>query len=326
MRFRFAKFCALFFSVLALGFSLMAQKQHASGEQPILFSSPDGETAESVSNALLPAAQSPQPDTWANMPEEVPDTVALPQAPGLQLPRPPKMPFPKGNSENMSDENSLTRMTPSEMMGIPTVRDIFGLPKPETGYDGKKLSSQNINGMANATTNSGSADDSDSTWVKILSANSDGGVFGPDQAGSTHVSTGIFDSTPGSSVFGSEAKIPQDDSVFGPSVFGQSALEQSAWNSATQPAPVTAPADSSAFSPGGSSFGSGFSAGSSSQPAFAPASSGGMETLQQLPSLPGISSQNNAFNPSAAPSAWAPKPPPWLSSSPQLGTMPQRKF
>jgi len=57
---------------------------------------------------------------------------------------------------------------------------------------------------------------------------------------------------------------------------------------------------------------------------FAPLSSGMVGKPAGLTPLPGITQQANAQ--SVAPPAWAPQPPPWMSSTPQPFSVPQRKF
>ena len=54
-------------------------------------------------------------------------------------------------------------------------------------------------------------------------------------------------------------------------------------------------------------------------------SSGGIGMPAGLPLLPGLLGPTNTTLPAFAPE-WKPQPPPWASSAPQLGVMPQRKF
>jgi hypothetical protein len=320
MRSRLAKLSALIVAALLAAMSLMAQ-QHPAGEQPILFSSPDGET---VSNALLPSAEAPQPDVWSDLPSEVPDNIAMPQTPGPRLPRPAKRP----NSLNKNgDENNPDMMTPSEIMGVPTLEQIFGLSGPYATYDQKKSLVQNLYGLpgmnANGVTNKDSQDES--AWTKILTGDTNGNMFASDKVKNPNTPGDFFDTASSDGLFG-RAEKSQDDSVFGPSVFGQTTVEQSGLNSSAQQADSSLPDYGGAFSQGNSAFGSGFNSGMSVPATPAPVKTG-FDSLPQLPSLPSLPGQNiNSFAAPPPPPSWEPKPPPWLSSTPQLGTMPQRKF
>ena len=57
---------------------------------------------------------------------------------------------------------------------------------------------------------------------------------------------------------------------------------------------------------------------------FTPLSSG-IAMPAGLAPLPGLLGPTNTGLPALVPE-WKPQPPPWLSSAPQLGVIPQRKF
>jgi hypothetical protein len=324
MSFRFVKFYALFLAGLLPVGCLVAQTNSAPAEQPIIFSSPDGEI---VSNALLPSAEAPAPSPFADMPSEIPDSIAYPGMPVRRLPRPPRMPIQRNNTQSLLDEDQTGLSTPSQIMGIPTLQDIFGLPKPYATYDRKNGKDKDNSSPQGTQTNSISSEDAN--WARILSGDTDQSAFAPDKPKSPRVSTGFFDNTP-TDVSDKSLKDKyqeQDDSVFGSSPFGQNPAEQAAFNPSTQSSEETtpAPAPASVFSPGAPSFNSAFSPVVSSQSPFALPTSSSLGTLPQPPSLPVSAFQNNVSPPPAVPS-WMPKPAPWLSQMPQLGTMEQRKF
>jgi hypothetical protein len=338
MSFRFVKFYALFLAGLLPGIPLLAQTNSVQAEQPIIFSSPDGVT---VSNALIPVVQAPGTSVLADVPDGVPDSITYPQTPVRRLWGMPPMPVRQKNT-SLLDEDGTGLSTPSQVMGVPTLADIFGLPKPYATFDQKKNKDKDIEGTDKDTENSdnassedGSQTNSDSSedasWQKILAGSMDESAFTPDKPKSSRVSTGFFDSTPTDVADkNSENKSQaQEDSVFSSSPFGQTTMEQAAFNPPEQASqtitPTIAPAAAPAISPNAPTFDSAFSQGLNSQSPFALPQSASLGTLPQLPSLPAAAFQNYAAPQPATPS-WAPKPPPWLSQVPQFGTMGQGKF
>ena len=326
MSFRLVTFYALFLASLVPGISLRAQTNSAPAEQPIIFSSPAGDT---VSNALIPTVEAPAPSPWADMQSEVPESIAFPKPPVRRLWGSPH-PAVVHNNQSLLDEDGTSLSTPSQIMGVPTLHDIFGLPKPYATYDQKKDNDAEDNELSPGTrTNSASSEDSN--WAKNLASDVNQSVFAPakPKTKSSHPSSGFFDSasTDPSEKNLQEQYQQQDDSVFGSSPFGQTTAEQAAFS---PPAPSTdtgapAPALTSAFSQNAPSFTSAFSPGLNSQTPFAFPKNAGLATLPQAPSLP-VAAFQNSVAPPAAPPSWMPKPAPWLSQMPQLGTMEQRKF
>jgi hypothetical protein len=338
MSFRLVKFYAVFIAGLLPGISLLAQTNSIQAEQPIIFSSPDGET---VSNALLPVIQSPASSRFADMPSEVPESIAFPHPPVRKLYGSARMPTRQKNTQSLLDEDGTGLSTPSQIMGVPTLADIFGLPKPYATYTQKKnkdkdaQNPQDTEDPDNASPEDGSPTNSNSAeanWMKILSGNVDQSAFAPDKPKSPRVSTGFFDSTPTTDASGKslqEKYQALDATVFGSSPFDQTPVDQSALNQSAQAsqtiAPVSIPASAPAISPSVSSFDSAFSQGLNSQSPFALPQSASLGMLPQLPALPVTTFQNNVAPPAAAPS-WAPKPPPWLSQTPAFGGIGQGKF
>jgi hypothetical protein len=325
MSFRWVKFYALFLAGLLPAGCLMAQTNSPEREQSIIFSSPDGEV---VSNALLPAVEAPRPSGFADMPSEVPETIAYPQM-GLQrFARPALMPVQR-NKQSLLDEDETSLATPSQIMGVPTLRDIFGLPKPYATFDQKK-DKNDPSAPQDSTTNSISSEDAD--WTKILSGNTGESAFATDKSDkdksdkskSPRDLTGFFDSTPtddsGKSL--QDKYQEQDDSVFGSSPFGQTPAEQTSFNAPAPSSETTTPVPASTFSQSTPTFDSAFGSGLNSQSPFA-VPNNSVTTLPQPPSLPVAAFQNNTPA-AAAPPSWAPKPPPWLSQTPSFGNMGQR--
>jgi hypothetical protein len=327
MSFRLVKFYALFLAGLLPGIPLWAQTNSIQAEQPIIFSSPDGEV---VSNALLPIVQAPESSALANAMEDAPESIVFPHPPLRRLYGSALMPSKQKNT-SLLDEDGISLSTPSQIMGVPTLADIFGLPKPYATFKQKKnKDNKDTEDADNASSEDGSQTNSNSeeaSWQKILSGNVDQSAFAPGKPKSPRVSTGFFDSTPteasGKSL--QDKYQAQDDSVFGSSAFNQTPAEPTSFNLPAQVSQtiVSAPAPALVISPNAPSFDPAFNQGLNSQSPFALPQSATLGTLPQLPALPVAAFQNYSAPPSGAPS-WAPKPPPWLSQTPQFGTMDQR--
>jgi hypothetical protein len=284
MSFRFGTFYAL---ILAGGLPagcLLAQTNSVEKEQPIIFSSPDGET---VSNALIPAAESPAPSFLANLPQDVPDSISYPQIPMRRLSHPPRISLKRNRSDSLLDKEETGLATPSEIMGVPTLRDIFGLPKPYATYDQKT---------------------GDLDLDKTL-----------DKAMDLHPASDFLSGSPNDSPVAPHESSPAY-SVFSSSPFGQTPIEQATFSPQPELSKVPMLAATPAFSQSASAANSAFSHGLNAPLPFAVPGS----TLPQLPSTPVF--QNNSTVGPISPPSWAPKPAPWLSQMPALGTMEQRKF
>jgi len=306
---------ALLFAGLLAAFCHRAGAQSAHSAQstqsgqPILFTSPDGQT---VSNALLPAIQAPGT-------QELPDSqqagsISMPQLPAQQWGLSPRsIPVSRESSDASDDLRKRFGVeTPSEMMGVPTMREMFGLPKIEA------TNSISRDAFTNDLSGDGQLQSDDANWARILSADSE--AFNSTRtASSNSMSRGFFDSLSGDRLFQEKSS----DDLFGSPQQAQAPSDQNEWNAAVQiAAPEGTPGAAPEISPMSSAFHD--SSASSLSPFTLPASDtlGAMPHLPALPSLPG---QNNAPAQVATPS-WAPKPPPWLAPMPPMGTMAQRKF
>ena len=311
MSFGFINLRDWLFACLTLGVLPLALAQSAGPGQQIIFSSPDGGT---VSNVLPPVVQAPAPEESAD-PSATPSvsvfqsldpTPSTPLMVTVSRPRPQKTEDPG---------KSLKLLTPAQVMGVQTIRQIFGMPDRDSLRLGGPTNSNGGGGNTNYTYSDDSSSD-DSQWAKFLSENMGENTSGSNQTGNSQsMLSGFFASTPRRGFFDDPDK-SADNSVFNASPAAGPPAQSLGWDSFTQPA--TTP---EAGSPQNvSSFGS----GAGSQSPFALPKESTPETLPQLPSLPSVSGQN--YTPPPVTPSWEPKPPPWLSPVPAPGTMPQRKF
>lgn len=316
------------FACLLMGIPLIARGQSSVGEEPILITSPDGQT---VSNALLPAAQSPQPRQPSEFSSETPSVTFGRPYPGEALPQPgPVLIRQKQNRLGDADDprKQMGVMTATEIMGVPSVRQIFGLPESNGAYPTNNAFARNTN-TNSLMTEQIAADDS--SWAKVLVNGGDG-----DAARSARtdplagIFTEIFSSQPNENAFSSFGK-KAPTSMTGPrSSYSlrqqQSSLQQdlAALDASSQAPETTMPARDSYAMKGDSSLDSLFSAGLNSS--FDSPEHKALQTALQLPEPPTVLGRREDSLSKPAPPSWAPKPPPWLLSGPQLGVMPQQKF
>ncbi|HUE37156.1 MAG TPA: hypothetical protein VMO20_07175, partial [Candidatus Acidoferrum sp.] len=296
--------------------------------QPIQFTTPDGQT---VSNALLPAAQAPGTQELPDMPDAQADHVFTPRLPGQWMPLPRRMPVNPRDSQDSQDGTDIrSRMgvqTPAEMMGLPTLREMFGLPKTTATNSVTRYGSTNIL----SSDEESQQQSEESSWAKILSAEADS--FNSTRPDSNSVDKGFFDSASADGLFHDKKSDDNKsgDSLSGDNMFGtaqpaQTDDRQKGWDTAVQiAAPETAPAVTMTptLAPPPAPA---FNASSLSPPSpFALPKNDSIAVMPQLPTLPSVPGQSIAPPPPATPS-WAPKPPPWASSTPSLGNIEQRKF
>jgi hypothetical protein len=322
MNSRFASLKALVVVGLMAAYCLVTRAQSGS-EQSILFSSPDG---QSVSNALLPSAHAPGTSEGVpNLPDAQPGSIFSPPEFQQRMPLPQRtLPRRNKSQDELNIRKRMGIQTPAEVMGVPTMQDLFGLPKANatnsmSQYGGSDTTSTNM-------LSSGNTAASDANWAKILSADSDAFNMAK-TADSNRMSGAFFDSATSDHV--SREKKTDDDKAgddFNLASFAQANGRQpgrSAWDAAVQ---IAAPASVPGYTPTAAPAPSGFAASSlNPQSPFAlPKVSAPETTMPRLPTLPGVSGQTLPTQP-ATPS-WAPKPPPWLDPTPPLGTMAQRKF
>jgi hypothetical protein len=306
-------FRALLSASFVLAVCSIASAQSGS-EQSILFSSPDGQTS---SNAVLPVVQAPQTgeSDMGDQPSEA-SMVIAPTLPG-QRPAPFFAVMPN-KPRNPKDQDG-TMETPADIIGAPSLRQIFGLPE---------VTAQTNLMSGNTATNllpPGGTLSGDLGWAKILTSdpngNSSTATNSQADQGTFSGLDKFFDSTPAENPL---HRKKEEVSDFGASPFeAAAAAQQPAWDSYAQPPAPAAPAYSPSVAAPQPVFN--FDSGFNSQSPFALPKSSAGQTMPQLPSLPSVYGQYTAPSQPVVPS-WAPKPPPWSSSAPTPGTMPQRQF
>jgi hypothetical protein len=328
MSFRLAHGKSLFLAGLILAGGEAVQAQTNGLGQQIVFSTPEGQIA---SNSTVPLTEAPHPREMMDLPAEAPVSFD-PQMPQPVFATPSPMIMSQINParnidplDPMNPQKTLKAPTAAQIMGVQTVRQIFGLPD-SANQNQQKNPALALIGNKNSdtsTTNIISSDESsaeDPTWAKILAENEDQNLPGSTRTTKSHSLMEGFFSGP-----------PSDDSLFG------NQDKNAAANGFGPSQPDNTVADSSAFnsSLAGSALGSSLStpampeatantALSAPSPFTLPQNSG-LSTLPQLPTAQSLPGQNYNVSPPPPPS-WEPKPAPWLSPVPPAGTMEPRKF
>ena len=221
-------------------------------------------------------------------------------------------------------------MTPAEIIGVPTMEDMLGITKRDASGLAKKQSAVERwqDRQQNSRTNTVAANAS--PLAPDLFGNQ-GSEWNPNRLNSpngdlgtpTAMSPSMGNTTPSQNPAAGGLRWPAPR-ISTPTPKQLAAAEQfrhlldhpqmpSAARPATSgnsyPAPQTTPDPNWGKSP---------SAGSPSAPMV-----GAIGMPARVAPLPGILGQTNA---PAAPPSWKPELPPWMSTSPQLGVIPQRKF
>ena len=252
---------------------------------------------------------------------DLPDDASIISAPNLPNRQLELFPVIQNMPRNARDkENGTTLETPADVMGVPTLRDIFGLPRDNAQTNAMSGDTSITNLMPGETL------PGDLGWAKILTSDP-GGIGSTATNSQTQPASmfsglsGFFDSAPAES---SLHRKKMEVSDFGSSPFDQAAASQPpAWDSYGQPSVPDASAYSASVAAPPPVFNSG--PGFNSQSPFTLPKSSSEPAMPQLPSLPVLPGQYNAPSQPVVPS-WAPKPAPWLTPGPQLGVMEQRKF
>jgi hypothetical protein len=314
MNFRCATWKSLLVAGLMLGVYPAARAQ--SNGQQILFSSPDG---QSISNALLPAAHAPAPQESANFPEgTAPAAIFSQPALNAAFPAPAPVIIPQDNSQSSGDERKPLRLpSTSQIMGVQSMEQIFGLPERDPANDPKGLLPWQ-NQATNSLIVSGKSSSDQPNWAKALSGDeNDNSSDSNKTENSQGAFGGFFDTTKHHGFFDNEEK-NANDVAFGQSQAPQTASQSQFDDPSSQLSPGTPAAELS--SP--ASF---LNPGLNSQSPFELPKSGTLQTLPTVPTAPTVTGKNyNSLQPTAP--SWAPKPPPWLSPVQPLGTTPQRNF
>lgn len=317
--------------------------------QAILFSTPAGD--ESLSNTPALEPRSPDLSGFANS-VQIPKLNYNP-APDAEMPRPPVV----SPSELQALQKQLDRqknwalMTPAEIMGVPTLENIMNVPEQDANGEPKdqSLLERYMARQENqqTTTNGPSGYGFNSVNSGLKRTAPDGAQFGASRSfypggnppaanpplmdqflqrspwngnasgpnGNSAWSKTFGPPTPAASTKPSQQQIAADEQF-------QKLLEVRSSPVARPPAP-----DLYASSPEKSSSPVlGQPAPNPLGTAFTPLSSGIVMPigLRPLPALTANQNDTPALTPVAP--EWKPKPPPWMSQAPQLGSVPQRKF
>ena len=335
----------------AVFLSAAAQNGAPASSKAIIFSAPAGENAASNAPSLVPRL-SDRPDFANEL--RAPVSVFDAQSPSLPLSAPPRAPMlSRAEAQRLQEmrdkRENWALMTPAEILGVDSSRNALRTPEQEAA-DNQENSTvverflQRQRQSHSAVTNGYNSDNSSSGWD-----------FSRDQGGLTNgrpsdsVRIGLptaaeildrfFNDTPADNRLAGQngnksagwfkslglppqpaAPTPEQlvererfRQLLDPGSYSDTPVKSSpggTFLSSLQPLPDATLNQTPAVNPVGASF--------------APLSSA-IGRPAGLTPLPGIAGSTNWQSP-APPPAWAPKPPPWLSQTPQPFTMPQRKF
>jgi len=333
----------------AVFLSATAQNGAPPSSQPIIFSAPAGDQAASNTLPLLPRL-SDRPNLASEL--RAPVSVFDAEIPSLPLPVPARAPTlsraEARQLQKMLDEReNWALMTPAEILGVDTSRNILRTPGEETA-DNQKNSTvvgrflERQRQSHTAATNGYNSGNSSSDWD--FSRNRGGLTNGSSSdparielPTTAQILDRLFSDTPANNRFAGQngnrsagrfnslglppqpaAPTPEQlaererfKQLLDPGSYSDTTAKSplgGRFLSALQPLSDTMPNQTSGMNPVGASF--------------APLSSG-IGRPAGLTPLPGAGSTNWQ---SSASRAWAPQPPPWLVQTPQPFIMPQRKF
>jgi hypothetical protein len=336
----------LLFAGAALAAACSAEAQHA-GRRPgeaILFSSPDGDDVSSNMPSL--AAKPPGMLDFENAVQSPATKFGGASDKGAPQPPPPAIsPAQVQQMQRQFDERkNWALLTPEQILGLPTQekilgiqdRDAFGRPKNESVvaqyYERQEMSRTRTNNDNYAATEPAPQ------W----------GILGGQ---SPQMGPNIW--TPAGSRQGNSAFLNQFLNGTPDNRDAAAQTPQSGWSKSFNlpaPPPKATPEQEAAMaqfrqllqphSPPGGALKNPASGSSFFSPSTAPASgssavipigasftrlNSGIATPVGLTPLPGLLGPTNAAASVFAPE-WKPQQPPWMSSQPQLGVIPQRKF
>jgi hypothetical protein len=321
--------------------AVAAQPPTTNGWQKIIFSAPDN---AQISSNLTSATSRPSSAFGSQLQlfqDSSPVAFANPPLSVAPAPMPSRTRRPQKSSE---DNRPWEFMTPAEILGLAPDQMLPSQKKNAQGDQGSLTPLEHYlqgqNSFAQFRTNSaGNSFREQNFWANgnDQTNNASTGLFsGAWGNGPSNVSSLFLGNAPADNFSGG----PNGDSIW-PKMFGAPA-SQSAFNpsqpqsdmsqflqllnpNSTPAAAATAPEETPSFKPQ-TAWPNSDSTAPSANPigaSFAPLNSGISKPagLAPLPSL----TQPVVIQP-AAPPAWAPQPPPWLSSTPQPFAVPQRKF
>lgn len=330
---------------LAVAYPAEAQRVNRRPGQSILFSSADDDNVSSNRPSLAP--KPPGSLDFANAVQSPAANFGAASQTGT-LPEPPPPAISPAQVQQMQrvldERKNWALQTPEQIFGLPTREKILGLPDRDASGQPKNESivaqyyerqnqlrtrTNNINGAADSTPHWGFAGDQQPQMNP--------GVWTP--AGGRLDNSALMDQflngTPDSRA--APAQTPKGGwlksfNLPAPTP-GPAPEQQAAMNQFQQLLQPHSPSGGTANSP---SLGSPIFSPASTAPvpepsavipmgaSYTPLSSGIAKPAGVTP-LPGLLGPTNAAPPAFAPE-WKPPAPPWMSSGPQLGVIPQRKF
>jgi hypothetical protein len=225
-------------------------------------------------------------------------------------------------------------MTPAEIMGATTQEKILGLPERNAAGKPKDMTPEERflerqHQTRHAGTNGFSSDKS--RWSKIFPGSRDGqpdaGAFNPaDSGNSAQILNRFLNASRNNESSDNQSEDGNWSKLFGlPPQPLQSPARQMEMEEFRQ---LLEPSSAAVTAPGSGAFplkGIAENPSSGADSPFALPKRLGLDASPGLPLLPSVSIQNNEAMQPVAPS-WAPKSAPWLSPTPEPGTIPQRKF
>jgi hypothetical protein len=350
MRFNFAILTrSLLIVGVALAYSAQAQPSERRPGEAIIFSSPDDDGVSSnmpslaakppvlleMANAIQsPAVKFGDSSEAAPLPESQPPAISPAQVQQMQ--------------RLLDERKNWALLTPEEILGLPTQEKILGIPERDASgqpknepvmaryYERQEQSQARTNndyfGVPDSTPRGDSSDDQEIPmnayiWTPTSSSPGNSALMDQFLSGTPDGRAASAQAPENGSMkpFDQPAPPPKDKSEQEAEMEQFQQLLQShppsggAANapalggpifSSSSTAPIPAPEQPTALIPVGASY--------------TPLSSG-IATPAGLTPLPGLLGPTNAALPVFAPE-WKPQPPPWASSAPQLGVIPQRKF
>jgi hypothetical protein len=337
------KWLPLLVAAMLMVFAVAAQPPATNGWQHIIFSSPDN---TQISSNLTSVASQPSSSAFESKLQLFQDSspVAAFATPPLSA-APAPMPTRMRRSQQSSEDNLPWEfMTPAEILGVASDQIFQTQKKDAQGNQGSLTPMerylQGQSSFAQFRTNSaGNSFRGQNLWANgnDQTNNASTGLFSSAWGNmQSNVSSPFMGNTPadnwsggpkGDSVWQKMFGTPASHAAFNPDQpqSDMSQFMQLLNPSSTPDTTATAPEDTPSFKPQ-TAWPNSDSTAPLANPfgaSVAPLSSGISQPagLAPLPSL----IRPAAVQP-AAPPAWAPQPPPWLSSTPQPFAIPQRKF
>ena len=325
-------------------FSTQVQYAPLQAGQPIWFSSPRNDTVSSNVPALLPRLLE-SPDFRNGSEISLPfdfngPTVAAPPLPGAPM----LSPAEQAQMQDLSDRrNNWILLTPAEILGTTTPEKILGIHEYDAAGRPKYLTAmerytERQNQMLSANTNALQNGNPSSAWNFSQNRRDPSDVFNPINGGLENpplMANPLFNSKPDDRTLAKQGQNGGESKLFGsptplpvPDTAQQMNMERfrQLLGSSPSPSPAATPLlndkmfsrpemspDIKLGQPSLNPMGASFTSLNS-----------GVGKPASLPTLP--SAWSLSYTSSRPAAAWAPQPPPWMSTDPQSFAAPQRKF